>query len=392
MNPINPTTAFSAVIQAFRLGLRDSFTLRALGLLAALWSISALLWLVVFLVFRADIWHAMQTIATFGAAMGVFGTMAAGTLSNAGPVGVVTAAAGAAVSSQVFPDTSAFGAAPFHCVQQKDHLPKESQAARRAFAKFLAYFDETNDAGLSEDEEKQRLRLIQAAIKAGSWRAELSYWLWVANTGPRGDLERSRRVSAELLRMAQGRNPAIVAAAAAQIHDDADGQPTLNSLLRSGLERGSPQVMTSVGGRLAINVPKHRARGLAMLRCAAEQGDVEAYHPLGLTARLEGRWVDAYRIFELGANQGCTRCAEVLGPIAMMRLGVPGSPRDPTGHTPEISSLSAFYAAQFFWQITGLTDLRQLAPPSLQVNLGHEQIMGLIGLEMKESGLKPAPR
>jgi hypothetical protein len=97
MNPINPTTAFSSVLQAFRLGLRDSFTLRALGLLAALWSISALLWLVVFLVFRAEIWHAMQTIATFGAAMGVFGTMAAGTLNNAGPVGVVTAAAGAAV-------------------------------------------------------------------------------------------------------------------------------------------------------------------------------------------------------------------------------------------------------------------------------------------------------
>lgn len=295
-------------------------------------------------------------------------------------------------TSQVFPDTSAFGAAPFHCVQQKDHLPKESQAAQRAFAKFLAYFDETNDADLSDDEEKKRLRLIQAAIKAGSWRAELSYWLWVANTGMRGDLERSRRVSAELLRMAQGRNPAIVAAAAAQVHDDADGQPTLNSLLRSGLERGSPQVMTSVGGRLAINVPKHRARGLAMLRCAAEQGDVEAYHPLGLAARLEGRWVDAYRIFELGANQGCTRCAEALGPLARMRLGFPGSPHDPTGHTPEISSLSAFYTAQFFWQITGLTDLRRLAPPSIQVNLGHEQVMGLIGLEMKESGLKPAPR
>ena len=97
MKPINPTTAFSAVIQAFHLGLRDSFTLRALGLLAALWSISALLWLVVFVVFRAEIWHAMQTIATLGAAMGVVGTMAAGTLNNAGPVSTVAAAAGAAV-------------------------------------------------------------------------------------------------------------------------------------------------------------------------------------------------------------------------------------------------------------------------------------------------------
>lgn len=43
MNPIHPTTAFAAVLQAFRLGLRDSFMLRARGQLAALWSVSALL-------------------------------------------------------------------------------------------------------------------------------------------------------------------------------------------------------------------------------------------------------------------------------------------------------------------------------------------------------------
>ena len=97
MNPLNPTTACSAVLQAFRLGLRDSFTLRALGRLAALWSVSALLWLVVFLVFRAEIWRAMQTIGAFGASMGVVGTMGAGTLNGAGPVSTVAAAAGAAV-------------------------------------------------------------------------------------------------------------------------------------------------------------------------------------------------------------------------------------------------------------------------------------------------------
>ena len=97
MNSNNPTTAISAVLQAFRLGLRDSFTLHALGRLTALWSISALLWLVVFVVFRAEIWHTMQTIATFGADMGVVGTTAAGTLNGAGPMGTVAAAAGAAV-------------------------------------------------------------------------------------------------------------------------------------------------------------------------------------------------------------------------------------------------------------------------------------------------------
>ena len=97
MNPINPTTAISAVLHASRLGVRDSLTLRAFGSLAALWSICALLWLVVFLVFRAEIWHAIQTIGTFGAAMGVVGTTAAGTLNSDGPVSVVAAAAGAAV-------------------------------------------------------------------------------------------------------------------------------------------------------------------------------------------------------------------------------------------------------------------------------------------------------
>jgi hypothetical protein len=296
-------------------------------------------------------------------------------------------------SSHLNPQSRAFGEVPFRCVQQKDHLPKESPAAQRSFAKFLAYFDATNNKeSISEEEEKERIRLIEAAIKAGSWRAELSYWLWVDITGYRGDLERSHRVVAELLRMAEGRNPAIVAAAAARIWDDNNQQPPLNDLLRSGLERGSPQVMTDVGGRLAVNVPEHRARGLAMLRCAADQGDVDAYHPLGLTARLVGRWVDAHRIFELGANQGCRRCAQELEPKALQAPGFPGTRGDFNGATPEINRLNAFYAAQYFWQITGLSELRQPAPPSIQLHLSDVQVMGLIGLRMKETGLKPAPR
>ena len=53
--------------------------------------------LVVFLVFRAEMWHAIQAIGTLGAAMGVVGTMATGTLNSAEPVSTVAAAAGAAV-------------------------------------------------------------------------------------------------------------------------------------------------------------------------------------------------------------------------------------------------------------------------------------------------------
>ena len=285
-----------------------------------------------------------------------------------------------------------YGEAPFLCIQQKDHLPEEAPAAKRAFAKFLAYFDETNHDDISAEEEKERLRLINAAIKARSWRAELSYWLWVANTGMRGDLERSRQVTGELLRMAEDRsNPVIVAAAAARIEDREEGSPTQNGLLRSGLEQGSAQVMTELGGRLAVNGLEYRARGLAMLRCAAGQGDVEAYHPLGLTARLEGRWVDAYRIFELGANQGCRPCAEELASLALLKADFSGNRDDPRGADPEINRLASFYARQFFWQITGLIELKQPAPPSIQLQLSDAQIMGLIGQEMKRSGLKLAP-
>jgi hypothetical protein len=265
-----------------------------------------------------------------------------------------------ASSSPLDPQSMAFGEAPFRCVQQKDHLPKESPAAERAFAKFLAYFDETNGENISDDDQKQRIRLINAAIKAGSWRAELSYWLWVA-TGPR-DVQRSRRVAAELLRMAEGRNPVIVAAAAALIEDYDEGRPTVNGLLRSGMERGSPQVMTDVGGRLAVSVLEHRARGLAMLRCAADQGDVEAYHPLGETARREGRWVDAYRIFELGVNQGCRGCVQELERLAMLEPGFSGRSYMLSGTVPEINRVTAFYVKQFFWQLTGLSELRQPAP------------------------------
>ena len=81
-------------MQAFRLGLRDTFTLRAFGSLAALWFCGALLWLVVFLIFRQDIWHAMQRLAAFGGAVGLIGATAAG-MARSGSSGVGGTAAAA---------------------------------------------------------------------------------------------------------------------------------------------------------------------------------------------------------------------------------------------------------------------------------------------------------
>lgn len=99
MNPTTSSTAAGAVFRAFQLGLRDTLTLRALGKLVALWSAGALLWLVVFLVFRAELWHAVQKLAGFGAAMGGVGTAPASGASSAASatVGAVGGAVGGAL-------------------------------------------------------------------------------------------------------------------------------------------------------------------------------------------------------------------------------------------------------------------------------------------------------
>lgn len=91
MHTTSRLSVLSAVMQAFRLGLRDTFTLRAIGSLAALWSISTLLWLVVFLVLRAEIWHAMQSLAQWAATLG-FGSSSSGNNQSVGAVGGGTGA------------------------------------------------------------------------------------------------------------------------------------------------------------------------------------------------------------------------------------------------------------------------------------------------------------
>lgn len=95
MDPRPQATAPGAVLRALRLGLRDTLTLRALASLAGLWLASALLWLLVFLAFRAEIWHAMKMLASHGAGLGLFGVIAGSRLGSAGPVAVTSGAAGA---------------------------------------------------------------------------------------------------------------------------------------------------------------------------------------------------------------------------------------------------------------------------------------------------------
>jgi hypothetical protein len=293
-----------------------------------------------------------------------------------------------ATSATLDAQTIAFGQAPFRCVQQQDHLPNESAAAQQAFAEFLAYSNKTTKPDITVEEKRERLRLITAAIKAGSWRAKLTDLLWQAKWG--ASPEESRQLAAELRRMADSGNPAAIAAVVSTIEDPADGQRIRNALMRSGMALGNPQILTTVGHQLATNTLEHRARGLAMLRCAADQGEVNAHHSMGLTASQEGRWVDAYRIFELGANQGCARCMESLENLAILKHGLALQRDRISGRALEIQQLVAFYNQQLCWQLTGLSEVRRPAPQSIQLHLSNEQIEGLIRLKMKQSGLKPA--
>lgn len=279
-------------------------------------------------------------------------------------------------------ETSAFRGYSFRCHRQADHLPAETPEAQAAFQRFAEMAGALGDT--TADDRRRRLDLLDKAVAAGGWRAKYfdAMWgLWAEHNRPEG-----QRHFKTLLAMAEAGNPAALHGVLAWTNGLRDDMPQRISVLKAAIERGNPQVMSTVGFTLGTRTRELRPMALKMLECAAAQGDGSAYEGLGRIAWLEGRWVDAYRAWQQGANLGCRGCLNQMEDLVAAQPAHEPS-QGTYGREPQVAALRKFYEEQFLYSMSHLIELRVPAPPALHIRWSDEQVVAVIKARIRRYGL-----
>ncbi len=279
-------------------------------------------------------------------------------------------------------EAAAFEGYDFVCRRQADHVPKESPAAVEAFQRFV---DQVRSHPEPDDAERQRrMDLLNRAIAVGSWRARFYNAMWVIWLDP--STAEAREQFEQVSLMADEGNPAALHAILRWTNGMHDDLPQRIRLLKAAIERGNPQTMSTMGFDLGTRTRNLRPMGAKMLECAASQGDAEAYEGLGRIAWLEGRWVDAYRAWQTGANIGCADCLDHMEDIGLTRPDY--TPEQGTrGQDPQITALRGHYESQSLYEISELIELREPAPPDLRVHWSDAQLVAVIKARIRMFGL-----
>jgi hypothetical protein len=266
----------------------------------------------------------------------------------------------------------------FVCRQAKDHTPEDTGNAARAFGEFVQYTthgDHVPDFWSSEVTRKKRLDLIRAAIKAGSWKAEYVDSIWAFREG--GDAATHQDAVRRLEKLVSQGIP-LAAYTYATYLEDAPGEQ--ERMMSEAIDRGSPDAMAWVGGNIVVRSKQLRQTGKAMLDCAAAQGNGDAYESLGLLADMEGREVDAYRIWEKGVNNGCQACIRRMEQFVKIRADYDPS-MGTTDATPALKQIGYFYSDNFLFEWTQLPDLYEPLPVNLAFHVSDGDILKLLKLQ-----------
>lgn len=282
--------------------------------------------------------------------------------------------------------TSRFTGKKFICTKVEDHTPQENEMAARAFDEFMTYslIGEKDENFWSETAHRQlRVKLLEAAVKAGSWRGDYVDALWSSK------FERKPEVLAELSERVRHLAATVPMA---MYRYGKSLWPYQNSdmyyLMDAAIDRGSPHAMTYVSGNILVRSNELRPLAKAMLECAASQGHTEAYDGLGTLADMEGRRLDAYRLWAKGVNEGCEKCIAKMEMIKLARANTPAKLEakrqlleklqlaDPSSaekyreelqylnfqdiqmQIPELEQLKKFYSDNFLYQVTELPESR----------------------------------
>lgn len=275
---------------------------------------------------------------------------------------------------------AAFGDYKFECRNQESFNPKEEARARARFQEFLAYF--SRHPAPSKEQKAKRLVLLKAAIKAGSWRADYVDLVW-SIWDNRADREALQSLSTRLTDFAERGVPIA-------LYGYVHWMGSLPSedryrLLKIAIDRGSPQAMVRMSDHLGMRSLALRPMAKEMAACAQHQKEPGAYEVLGEIAWREGRWVDAYRFWGDGANKGCEACIDRMEKFAMLEPGfrLNDGAMDSSAR---LKALREYYAGQFLYQLTKMTELLEIAPPDMAFHVSDEQIVALIERQMQPYG------
>ncbi len=280
-------------------------------------------------------------------------------------------------------EIAAFRGYRFECRNEADFHPPESPDAAAALDRFLRY-DATHPSP-SAAQKTERLALLDAAIAAGSWRADYLDTIW-GIWDNRGRPNALKPFADRLYAFAENGLPVAIHALVEWNGGMYDDIPRRTDLLKAAIEHGNPAAMSSVAYNLGTHDLALRPMARKMLDCAAAQGEPSAYDGIARLAWQEGRWVDAQRAWIKGANLGCERCLEQVESELVWRPGHRIS--DGTYNTDAgYKALRDFYEHQFFYNITRMNSLRVTAPPALQIEISDEQIVKSIKARIAAYGL-----
>lgn len=268
-----------------------------------------------------------------------------------------------------------FDGRPFQCRNSIDYTPEETAEAASAFDAFVRYVkhgDSIQDFWMDPKRRAERERLIAKAIEIGSWKAEYVDAVWRLTT--RSSSDAHEKAVRQLEGLVERGIPIAAYKYATFLDRDPDEQYRIHA---EAIDRGSADSMAAVGGNMIARSMKLRADGKAMLECALAQGKAETYSMLGKLALMEGRWVDAYRLWGEGVNKGCDSCVSRLLAFARIRPGYRLSqPRE--DFMPELERIRRFYAKNYFYSDTRLDEFKMPLPSDMAFHFSDEELVTLL--------------
>lgn len=313
---------------------------------------------------------------------GIFSVSIAASAKNLEDFNHLPAAYGSSDQLSVEPQLlSEFKGKKFICRNEADFLPKESAAAAQAFKKLVEYAlagDQVENFWMDKEHKEKRESLLAAAVKEGSWKAIYldSVWTLSYPASP----EKAAEAAETLQKLIKQGVPIVAYQYGSSLYGR--DYKKMYTLLSGAVDRGSLQAMTLVGGNIVPQAKELHPIGKEMLECAVEKGFAPAYMSLGKLAWMEGRRLDAYRLWEKGVNEGCAACSQYLEQIGRVRRGY--SPATPMLElVPELSAINAFYEQNFFYELSELKDFERPLPASLAFHLDDKELLKLLELEQR---------
>ncbi|MFS2200877.1 hypothetical protein [Pseudomonas sp. Pseusp3] len=295
--------------------------------------------------------------------------------------------------------TRPFQGKNFICRDEETFTPTEKAAASDTFSKFVEYVsraDQIENFFIDPAHRKKREDLLETAIKSGSWKAKYFDSVWSYRHTKAGDSK--KQAFARLVELGGQGIPIAAYKIGTYFGRQDDG---MYYWLDAAIDRGSVDAMTAVGSTIVVQSKALRPIGKLMLECAVSKNHANAYKSLGILADMEGRRLDAYRLWIKGVNEGCEPCLMHVESIARTLnssssdLTVSKASNNPSlrpieedlmsrNTTPELELIKRFYGNNWSYEISELPDFARRLPKQMEFRPSDATLLLTLELERRQ--------